>query len=1200
MKLHRTRLASALLLVCATWVSNSYSAEAPDKPQQAAVIPGERLSDWLNRVAGAIPDTTALHWRVDAQRAPQARLREAVLFGIKNDPALALTLPERETLSTWLGALPLTGRVNLGVADARWLQGSPEADPVLSDGQTVALFKRPTTIAVVTPNAPVCLVVHVPGALISDYLRTCQSELVRAVDWAWIAQPDGRTQRFGIAAWNAQAQDEPAPGAWIWAPARRTEIPQSLSDNLARFLATQAPFESFAVKNAVAPAAPAPSGSEVAASMASVAGRAAPRSSKLTASDWGEIGLLQTPTARMAPAGDVRLQISHVSPYTRGTVMMQPLDWFEVGFRYTDVTNRLYGPVIAGTQTYKDKSIDFKVRLREETQIWPQVAVGLRDLGGTGLFSGEYLVASKRWGNWDASLGLGWGYVGARGNVKNPFSLLDSGFSYREPPNASVNQAGTASTKNMFRGPSALFGGVQWHTPNDPWTIKLELEGNDYQHEPQGNNQPAKTPFNLGVVYTYSPNLDFSLAYERGNSLMMGLTLHGGVNQLYTPKLLDPVLPVFSANAGAALPPAGWGQTAKNIQIYTGWSVRSITHQNASTTVQIETDSALYIQERIERAVAVLHQDAPASSRRFVFELQERGLPMSHIEVDRAEWVFKHQQAEAPALTLPTYQHLRGQARVAVNAGENRAGTEYWQSSNSGFQFDLEPSYSQSLGGPDSFLLYQLGAQAKLEKRFSDTTWFSGVMDYRLLDNYDNFKYTAPSNLPRVRTYAREFVTTSRLTMPLAQVTHVTELGHGNYFSAYAGMLESMYGGVGAEWLYRPWQGRLAFGVDVNHVRQRDFSQNLSFRDYTVNTGHASVYWDTGWNDVLVKLSAGRYLAGDTGATVDVKRVFQNGTAIGAWATKTNVSAAQFGEGSFDKGIYVNIPFDVMMPKSSPAMANIVWNPLTRDGGARLNRRFTLFDLTKQRDLRALKWGAAKPEALRSAQDESYVLSEPAPGIFQTIGPSGASLASQVADIPASSWLWAGGAVLAASLLDKRVDNWAVDHQTTNWNRVGSVGNNLPVVMGLGTALLYAGMAGPETASTAETSLKAGAYAIGASFMTRFAVGRARPYQEMGHASFDGFNTGAFQSGFTSNHVSLAFALATPFAQKHDMPWLYGVAGLSALGRIQSRDHWLSDTVASAFMGYAIGTLVGNQQDPDKGVRYVVTPQSIQANWAFK
>lgn len=1176
LKPDRTLLARALVLVWAVWSSAASSAEAPALPLQAPVIPGERLSDWLLRNAGATADTSALQWRVEAERAPQSRLRQAVLDALKSDPSIVLSPNERGHLADWLNTLPLTGRVTLANSDARWLQGSPAQDPVLADRQSVILFARPHTVTVLGASAKPCSATHVPGALIQDYLRACQVA-DDSVDWAWIAQPDGRTKRFGVATWNTESQDEPAPGAWIWAPSRSAKLPNSLSDNLARFLATQAPLE--------ADATPSVAQASLAVPVASIV---KPSEIKLTASDWGEIGLLQTPTARMAPAGDVRLQMSRAAPYTRGTVMMQPLDWLEFGFRYTDVSNRLYGPTIAGSQTYKDKSIDVKLRLREETNLLPQVALGLRDIGGTGLFSGEYLVASKRWGNWDASLGLGWGYLGARGNIKNPLSVFGSSFDTR--PLDKTATGGTVNTSAMFHGPTALFGGVQWHAPGDPWTFKLELDGNDYQHEPQANNQTTKSPINIGAVYTYSPNLDFSLGLERGNTWMLGLTLHGGVNALYTPKVLDPALPPFKATAATRMPPAGWGQTAKNIEMYTGWSVRSITHEPGQTTVQIEADGALYLQERLDRVIAVLHQDAPASSTRFVIQLQQRGLPLSRVDVDRGEWVARHYQAEAPELRLPVVQTLPGQAPAAAD----------WRGSASGFKAELAPSYSQSLGGPDGFLLYQIGAQAKVEQRFSENTWISGVFNVRLLDNYDKFKYDAPSNLPRVRTYIRQYVTTSRATLPLLQATHVQALGSSQYLSVYGGMLESMYGGVGAEWLYRPWQSRLAFGVDANHVRQRDFRQNLAFRDYSVNTGHATLYWDTGWNDVQVKLSAGRYLAGDTGATLDVKRVFQNGTAIGAWATKTNVSAAEFGEGSFDKGIYVNIPFDVMMPKSSPSMANIIWSPLTRDGGARLNRRFTLFDLTSQRDPRAMRWRDAKPDANHSGEDNSYVLHEPADNIFQSLPSSGAELASQVAELPLSTWLWAGGAVLASSLLDKKVDDWAVNHQTSRWNTVGKVGKNLPVLMALGAGALYTGIAGSDSASTAETALKAGAYTLGASLLTRYAVGRARPNQELGSAHFDGFGSGASQSGFPSNHVALAFALATPFAQQNDMPWLYGAAALTAVGRIQSRDHWLSDTVGGALMGYAIGTLVGNQKNDDKGVRYTVTPRSIEANWSFK
>lgn len=1188
MKFQLTRIAQASVLCIACWAALPQVVQAQGTPIQSAIVPGERLSDWLLRNAGPNADTTALQWQVQAERAPQAQLRRAVVQGLEQSPSVTLSAEARAHLTDWLLAFPLTGRLTVAIADARWLQSAPEQDPILQEGHRVVLPPRPSTVTVVTEAGQPCAAAHISGALIQDYLRACLgADASTQVDWAWVAQADGRTTRYGVAPWSLEPQAEPGPGAWIWAPARQAGIAQNVSDNLARFLATQLPGE-FTLPAAL---------TQTVAVQQPLA--APPRAAQATASDWGEIGLLQTPIARMAPSGEVRLHMSHVLPYTSGTVMFQRLDWLEAGFRYTDVANRLYGPDIAGNQSYKDKSIDLKLRLHEEGNLWPQVALGLRDLGGTGLFSGEYLVANKRWGNWDASLGLGWGYLGGRGNIKNPLSFLGDGLNSR-PGNDNAS-GGTTNTQSMFHGPVALFGGVQWHSPSDPWIFKVELDGNDYQHEPQNNNQLVKSPLNFGAVYRYSPNIDLSFGLERGNSLMLGFTLHGGLNQLYSPKLLDPSLPPVRTTAPAELPPAGWGGTAQTIERFTGWSVRSISHQQASTMVVAETDAAVHLQERIDRAITVLHRDAPASSTRFVLQLQVRGLPLSQVEVDRAEWVTQHTQVEPPALRLPAQQILPGQTSVLAVPESDDNKSHFWRGKAPGFSAEVGPSYSQILGGPDNFFLYQLGVQASLEHRFSDSTWVSSAFDLRLLDNYDKFVYDAPSSLPRVRTYQREYVTTSALTMPLLQLTHVRDLGNGHYLSAYAGMLEPMFGGVGAEWLYRPWQGRLAWGVDVNHVRQRDFRQNLAFRDYTVNTGHATMYWDTGWKDLQVKLSVGRYLAGDVGATLDVKRIFSNGVTAGAWATKTNVSAADFGEGSFDKGLYVTIPFDVMLPKSTAGNGTLVWNPLTRDGGARLNRRFTLDDLTRQRDYRALSWRSAKPIGVNSAENTSYVLRDPAANAFEKLGDTTATLGRQIGDIPASTWLWAGGAILASSLLDKPADNWAQNHQTGSWNSVGTATNALPVALALGAGMLYTGIAGQPAASTAETALTAAAYTLGANLVTRYVVGRSRPFEEQGNSDFNGFNSAALQSGFASNHVAVAFALVTPFAQQHDMPWLYAVAAATAYGRVQKRDHWVSDTVAGAFMGYAIGSLLSDQQQHSQsGMRLSITPQSVTANWSFK
>lgn len=138
--------------------------------------------------------------------------------------------------------------------------------------------------------------------------------------------------------------------------------------------------------------------------------------------------------------------------------------------------------------------------------------------------------------------------------------------------------------------------------------------------------------------------------------------------------------------------------------------------------------------------------------------------------------------------------------------------------------------------------------------------------------------------------------------------------------------------------------------TNIQEVKQRGFRQNFSFRDYQIATGHITGYFNTGYQGVTLKLSIGRYLAGDWSSTIDLSHTFRDGVRTGAYATFTNVSAAQFGEGRFDKGIYVSIPFDLMLVRSHVNSANILWQPLLRDGGARLDRRYTLYDLTSGRD----------------------------------------------------------------------------------------------------------------------------------------------------------------------------------------------------------------------------------------------------------
>ncbi len=48
-----------------------------------------------------------------------------------------------------------------------------------------------------------------------------------------------------------------------------------------------------------------------------------------------------------------------------------------------------------GFKTYYDRNFDVRFRLWREGRYRPQVALGLQDFSGTGLFGAEYIVASK-------------------------------------------------------------------------------------------------------------------------------------------------------------------------------------------------------------------------------------------------------------------------------------------------------------------------------------------------------------------------------------------------------------------------------------------------------------------------------------------------------------------------------------------------------------------------------------------------------------------------------------------------------------------------------------------------------------------------------------------------------------------------------------------------------------------------------------
>ena len=703
-----------------------------------------------------------------------------------------------------------------------------------------------------------------------------------------------------------------------------------------------------------------------------------------TQNDWGGIGLLQTPTARMAEEGEFAFTASHTSPYSHYNVALQPFPWLEGTYRYTNVSGIPYA-ASGGRQNYKDKSIDFKIRLWEEGHWIPQVAFGARDFGGTGLFSSEYLVASKRFGDFDTSLGLATGYLGSNGTFRNPIGLIDSDFDTRPDTTSAIVNAGKVGLRYLFHGRVGVFGGVSWQTPWEPLLVKVEYDGHDYGDEPGVGYLDQDSRINIGLHYTPSPGVRMTLGWERGNELLASIAFRGNLkNAPRQPRWLDPpklplrdetlqgeapqvpvaglqanqtvALAGSSTNAAQTtdalptgdgyplLPGHSWDEVRSQLASNAGFQLRRVEVNDNELILHGNQVRYLYLSEGLGRAARVLDSVVDPNVDWVTLEYNRQDMPIAQSSVSRSA-LAAYARKDIDLATMARSVELNP-------PGSSREGQiVYDRPLGSRFSWGLSPGLKEIIGGPDGFILYQLTANANANWMFSRSTWLTGTVSADLLNNFDKFRYDAPSNMPRVRTDIRQYVTTSDVTVPNLQLTSVRALGRDLYGMAYAGLLEEMYGGVGGELLYRPLGEPWALGFDANWVKQRDYDQRFSFRDYEVATGHATLYYAFGQERrVNVAASAGRYLAGDWGVTLDVSRAFANGAVMGAFATKTNVSSEEFGEGSFDKGIYVSVPMDLLMPRSSRARANLMWHPLVRDGGAKLARRYNLHSMTGERD----------------------------------------------------------------------------------------------------------------------------------------------------------------------------------------------------------------------------------------------------------
>ena len=652
------------------------------------------------------------------------------------------------------------------------------------------------------------------------------------------------------------------------------------------------------------------------------------------ASDFGSVGLIKTPTARMADDGELRATISREDVADIYNISYQATPWLEATFRYSIFNPRNYSYSSDGL---RDRSYEAKARILRERAWLPEVAVGVRDILGTGVWEGEYAVASKELGSFDISVGIGWGRLAARGQFDNPLTLLDDGFEER-PETAGGAFGGESRSKSYFRGPAAWFGGARYRVPRWPLQIIAEYNSDDYAREVRFNTIEAPSPWNFGIEWRPQSNLTIAASWLHGSSF--GLRLSSTLDTKSTPKQKKGRA-FYSASESRSLSGApenlnldAWYDRILYDAERSGLRLNkaAIDEEKAVVALEVENTGYALTADAVHKVLSIAEVHLPRKIKSVEVALREEDHLASTVRYKRQQGSGEKNKIRTPRrgqYTDPS-EVLKILPNQRIESPSNLTAYQY-----PFISFGADLATRMQLMDPDAPFAKQLYAKLSARVSIAPKLNLWGVYGQ---DIYNDFTTDRASNsrIQKVRSDVNRYLTEGESGLDQLFLEYRNSLGKSFHYRTYAGILESMYAGIGGEILYEPFAQRWAIGATLNGLQQRGFEKNFELLDYSTVTGFVSLYYASPWYNVDVAIHAGRYLAKDRGATFEARRTFDNGFSIGGFFTRTDVPTELFGEGSFDKGLYFKIPFNGVLPGNSKASYAAIMRPLERDGGRRL------------------------------------------------------------------------------------------------------------------------------------------------------------------------------------------------------------------------------------------------------------------------
>ncbi len=659
-------------------------------------------------------------------------------------------------------------------------------------------------------------------------------------------------------------------------------------------------------------------------------------------------GLWQMPNARVMPDWSLRLHYGNNNPYRYYGGAVGLWDRLEFHGQFTEVTT-IEAFVGEGYGHYKDRSAGVRLVLKKEDAFWPQVAAGFFDATGTALFGSRYLVASKKFGNVDLTLGMGQGVLAGE-------FVTDT---LTAPELGEGNDRGAAFLLSKPLRKTRPFAGIEWQlAPELIFTAEystLDL-GNMFGYRGSGGERykadNSLHPVNLGLKYRLSDKIVASLAHMRGCTLAGGLSVQFPLE----PEGMLAWEKIRPAEAGERL---RWqAYRAKNYRLARiladrvreeGFSQVAVSVAEDALWLEAENTLHLSSARALGHIGSVLEPLLPPRIKTLYLNLKQNGQVVQSLRTTRQSfYAFQQSAMDSTGFLQFAKLDLYGDNHWQEYATHlNRS--ELYSAKDSNFSYALHPRVRTFLNNKKGFFKHKAVLQAQGNYHLWSGGRIAGEIEIPFYNQFGEVDF-APLEKDAARTDLALYEKQNEPRISVLAWDQHFSLPFSIQSRFSVGAFESAYAGFGAE-LFRFFHGgRWGIGLQSEAVRKRDLDDNFALnkeQDRWFNTAFVNLYGQvlpaTG---LEAGLKVGRFLAGDSGVRFELRRSFKYFT-LGAWYTVTDTSefVSAKNRGTDQKGVYIRVPLSLFYKSDIKGHLRYMVTSFTRDPGQVVRQPSSLYPM---------------------------------------------------------------------------------------------------------------------------------------------------------------------------------------------------------------------------------------------------------------